>query len=79
MQTHTVLLQMWNDMVTFLGPAHLELQTSLLLVFLLSLGMMCKSGFLELMPQDFPDPYRQKQRRLLCFAMLYRMFVIMLL
>lgn len=38
---HTVLLQMWNGMVTFLWPAHLELQTSLPLAFLLGLGMVC--------------------------------------
>lgn len=42
-------------------------------------GNDMESGFLELTPKDFPDPYGQKQRRLLCFAILYRMFTIMLL
>lgn len=49
------------------------------LSFFLGLGMTRESGLLGLVPKDFPDPYRQKQRRFLCFAFLYNMFIIMLL
>lgn len=49
------------------------------LSFFLGLGITCGSGLLGLVPKDFPDPNRQKQRRFQCSAFLYNMFIIMLL